>query len=160
MSAAVPDSPSWGNTLRIRSELWLTGGRILHGDVHLQLFASAHWGPETVADALARADQFFPVTGEDGRALLLAKAQVLAVSLPPTAELEDPERLSAALPLRLTVELSDGSTHTGTVACELPLQQPRTLDFLNHGSGFFLLRTPECVRYINRAHVRVVIPLD
>ena len=116
----TPDASSWGRTHRVRSELWITGGRILLGDVHLQHFASAHWGPETVADALARADEFFPVTAEDGQALLIAKAQVIAVSVPEAAESQDAERLSASRPIRLTVELSDGSTHTGTVSCELP----------------------------------------
>ncbi|HTL05451.1 MAG TPA: hypothetical protein VL241_06855 [Gemmatimonadales bacterium] len=155
-----PDSPPWGGTLRVRSELWITGGQILHGDVHLQHFASAHWGPETVTDALERRDEFFPITTEDGQAMLIAKAQVLAVSVPLGADPQDAERLSAARPLRLTVELSDGSTHTGTVACELPPHRSRTLDFLNHHSGFFPLRTADFVRYLNRSHVRVVTPLD
>lgn len=155
-----PDSPPWGGTLRVRSELWIAGGRVLHGDVHLQHFASAHWGPETVTDALERNDAFFPITTEDGQALLLAKAQVLAVSVPLRDDPQDDQRLSAARPLRLTVELSDGSTHTGTVTCELPPHRTRTLDFLNHHSGFFALRTGEFVRYVNRSHVRVVTPLD
>jgi hypothetical protein len=154
------DSPSWGRTQRVRSELWLTGGRILQGDLHLQYFASAHWGPETVADTLARGEEFFPVTGEDGQALLIAKAQVLAVSVASSAEPQDPERLSAVRMTRISVELSDGSTHTGAVAPEQPPSRPRTLDFLNDRTGFFALRTAEFVRYINRAHVRVVIPLD
>ena len=160
MSHSAPDSPPWGSTLRIRSELLMTGGRILHGDVHLQHFASAHLGPETVADALERPDEFFPVTGEDGQALLVAKAQLLALAVPFAAEPQDPERLSAARPIHLTVELSDGSTHTGTVACELPAHRSRTIDFLNYRTGFFPLRSAEFVRYINRCHVRVVIPLD
>jgi len=160
MSPAAPEVPAWGGTRRIRSELMLSGGRVLLGDIHLQHFASAHWGPETVADALARPDEFFPVTGEDGQALLIAKAQVLAVSVPVAAEPPDPDRQSAARAIHLSVELSDGSTHTGTVACEQPPYRPRTLDFLNHHSGFIPLHTAEFVRYLNRSHVRVVTPLD
>lgn len=160
MSDSAVELPSWGGTRRIRAELLMVGGRLLHGDVHLQHHASTHSGPETVTDALARPEPFFPVTREDGQALLIAKAQVLSVSVPLTTELPDPERLSAARPLPLTVELSDGSTHSGTVACEQPPHRPRTLDFLNHYPGFFPLRTAECIRYINPAHIRVAIPLD
>lgn len=150
----------WGDTLRIRSELLVTGGRTLVGDLHLQPFAPSHSGPESVADALARSDAFFPLTGVEGRAVLVAKAQVLTVDVPPAAEPQDPERLSAARRLRLEVELSDGSTHVGTVPCELPYNPLRPLDLLNDRPGFFPLRTADVVRYINRAHVRVVTPLD
>lgn len=150
----------WGGTLPVRSALLVTGGRTLVGDIHLQPNAPSHSGPETVADTLARDDAFFPLTGVEGHALLVAKAHVLALDVPPEAEPQDTERLSAARPLRLEVELSDGSTHIGTVACELPSDRPRPLDLMNERPGFFPLRTADVVRYINRAHVRLVTPLD
>ena len=46
------------------------------------------------------------------------------------------------------------------VALELPPTRSRTLDFLNEGTGFFALHSPEAIRLVNRSHIRFVTPLD
>ena len=160
MTTDQQEEQAWVDTLRIRADLLITGGRTLRGDLHLQPMVSSHTGPETVEDVLARDEAFMPLTGLDGRVLLIAKAQVLAVGVLPSAEPQDPSRLSAARFHHLKVELSDNTVYSGTVPSELPSDRPRTLDLLNQRPGFIQLRTADVVRYLNRAHVRVVTPLD
>jgi len=160
MTAPRPAPRDWGNTLRIRAEILMTGGRTLVGDLHLQPHASRHSGPETPEDMLNRPDAFFPVTADDGHTVLLAKAQVLALGVAPGLLLLDKDRLSAARSTRLKIEFSDSSVLSGTVTIELPPGRPRALDFLNDRPGFFALRVSDAVRYVNRAHLRVVTPLD
>lgn len=149
----------WGDTVRIRADVQITGGRTLTGFLHLLPYAPVHLGQETPDDVLNRNEDFFPLTDEEERTVFLAKSQVLAVTVA-TAGAGDPDRLSAARTMALAVELSDGSEWAGTVASELPPTRTRAIDFLNLQKGFFALRADGAVRYINRAHVRVVIPSD
>lgn len=160
MTIHEPEQQAWVDTLRVRADLQMSGGRTLHGDLHLQPFVSAHTGPETVEDALAREEAFLPLTGLDGRVMLVAKAQVLVVGVLASAEPQDPSRLSVVKLMNLKVELSDGTVYSGTVPTELPSDRSRALDLLNHRPGFFQLRTADVIRHLNRAHVRVVTPLD
>lgn len=160
MTAPRPSPRDWGSTLRIRADILMTGGRTVVGDMHLQPLASFHSGPEIPEDMLNRSDAFFPVTGDDGHTVLLAKAQVLAIGVAPGLLLLDEDRVSAARSTGLKIEFSDSSVLSGTVTIEPPPGRPRALDFLNDRPGFFALRLPDSVQYVNRAHVRVVTPLD
>lgn len=160
MTAPDPALRNWGSTLRVRAEVLVTGGKTLIGDLHLLTVASSHSGPETPEDLLNRPDGFFPLTDDTGQTTFLAKTQVLSVGIVAALPEDDPDRLSAARSIALWVELSDGSEHTGTVSSELPPDRRRALDFLNHGAGFFGLRSDDGVKLLNRRHLRVVTPLD
>ncbi len=160
MTSSQPRTETWGNTLRIRAEVLLTGGRTLTGDLHLQPIAPLHLGPETPGDVLNRAARFFPLTDENDRTVFISKWQVLAVGFATHPPFDDPDRVSAARSIGLRVELSDGSEFAGMVMLELPPDRPRALDFLNEDREFFALHAPEATRFVNRHHIRLVTPLD
>ena len=160
MTASSESDNPWGSTLRVRAEVLTTGGQRLAGLLHLQPNASSHLGPESPEDLLNRHGDFFPLTEESGRTIFLATCQVLAVILAPDPIFEDPTRASAARNLNLKALLSDGTEFAGSVVSEMPPDRARVLDFLNEGRGFFALRSPEAIRYLNRGHLRVVTPLD
>jgi hypothetical protein len=160
MTGPEPELRSWGNTVRIRAEVLVTGGRTVTGELHLQAQASAHSGCETPGDALNRVEAFFPLTNDAGQTIFLAKSQVLAVSIAAGLLEDDPDRLSAARTIELLVQLSDGTEFTGTVKSELPPGRRRTLDFLNYGSGFFGMAAKDTVKFINRSHLCIATPLD
>ncbi len=149
----------WLDTRRQRVELLLSGGRVIVGDIHLQLLAQNHSGPEAPLDLFNRDELFFAVTLDAEQPIFVAKGQVLAATLPPQPALDDPARESAARRLELEVELTDGSLFEGVVMMELPPDRARLLDFLNLTPRFFALSTPEAVRVLNRDHVRAVSPL-
>ena len=160
MTASSESDRPWGSTLRVRAEVLATGGRRLVGSLHLQPNASSHLGPESPEDLLNRPGDFFPLTQEEGHAVFLAKRQVLAVVIAPEPFFDDPTRASAARSLKLQAELSDGTEFAGSVVTEMPPDRGRALDFLNEDRGFFALRSPDAIRYLNRDHLRVVTPLD
>lgn len=159
MTAQEPGSQAWGNTLRIRAEVLVTGGRTLIGFLHLQPLASFHSGPETPEDVLNRDEAFFPLTSEQ-QTFFVAKDQVVAVTVRTMLPLNDLDRVEAARTLGLSVVLSDGSELAGAVTSELPPGRARLLDYLNHASGFFCLVDQDAMRFVNRIHVRHVSPLD
>jgi hypothetical protein len=160
MTSSQPRTETWGNTLRIRAEVLLTGGRMLTGYLHLQPIAPIHLGPETPDDVLNRPARFFPLTDENERTVFVSKWQVLAVGFATYPPFDDPDRVTAARSIGLRVELSDGSEFAGMVMLELPPTRPRALDFLNEDHEFFALHAPEAIRFVNRHHIRLVTPLD
>lgn len=159
MMALESGSNAWGNTLRVRAEVLVTGGRTLDGFLHLQPLASFHSGPESPEDALNRNELFLPITS-DNRSIFVAKHQILAVTVRTVLPAEDVDRVEAARTLGMTVELSDGTGFVGAVTSELPPDRARVLDFLNHAEGFFCLVDQDALRFINRLHIRLVTPLD
>ena len=158
MNTAEPVTRDWGDTLRIRAKVVATGKRSYTGFLHLLPIASIHLGPERPEDVLNRGEAFFPLTDDQEHTVFIAKSQVLLVRVDHDMAGEDPERLSVARTIELKVELSDGTEHSGTVTSELPPTRTRAIDFLNHGEGFFALYGTDAVRYVNRAHVRLVSP--
>lgn len=159
MMAQEPGSHAWGNTLRVRAEVLVTGGRTLDGFLHLQPLASFHSGPETPEEALNRSEPFLPITS-DNRSIFVAKSQIIAVTIRTALPDNDVDRVEAARTLGMQVELSDGTGFTGAVTSELPPDRGRVLDFLNHEGGFFCLVDQDAMRFVNRLHVRCVTPLD
>ena len=159
MLAQESGSHPWGNTLRIRAEVLVTGGRTLAGFLHLQPMASFHSGPEAPEEALNRHELFLPITS-DNRSIFVAKSQILAVTIRTVLPANDLDRVEAARTLGMQVELSDGTGFVGAVTSELPPDRGRVLDFLNLSEGFFCLVDQDAMRFINRMHVRLVTPLD
>ncbi len=149
----------WLSTRRERVDAHLTDRRVLSGEIHLQMLARLHSGPETPSDFLNRDEPFFVLSLEDEQPVFVSKAQVLYLKLPPQPAIEDPDRAVAARRIELEVELSDGTLLEGIVMMELPPDRLRALDFLNAAPPFFPLWTTDAVRVVNRNHIRAASPL-
>ena len=77
---------------------------------------------------------------------------------PEDAEAREPD--SGMDRVSLEVVLSEGSTLSGWAVLELPRAQPRALDFLNGPGAFVTLHQGPRIHLVNRAHIRMVHPLD
>jgi hypothetical protein len=61
----------------------------------------------------------------------------------------------------MEITLAPGMSYVGTALLELPTERPRLLDLLNDSRERFLtLYTSDGVRFINRALIERVRPLD
>ena len=150
----------WASTERISADISLADQARLSGELHVQGRVAQHDGPETLLEMLNRPDAFFPVTLGEGKVAFVAKAQVSVVACSPTLGPGDPERLSAAKTIALEIVMSGGAEFRGWATMELPPTRARTLDYLNAAGTFFSLHGEDATRFINRAFVRVVRPLD
>jgi hypothetical protein len=149
----------WGTTERVAAEVTLAEGEHLAGDLHVQVRVAYRDGPETPLELLNRPEPFFVLAGA-GQVTFVSKAQTAVVACDPSVGADDAERLGAAKRVALAVTLAGGVEYTGWAAFELPPTRGRTLDYLNGGERFFTLRADDATRYVNRAHVRFVRPLD
>lgn len=150
----------WASTVRITADFSLADQTRLRGELHVQGRVAHHDGPETPLEMLNRPDAFFPISVEQDRIAFLAKAQVAVVACAPQVGHSDPERESAAKTIALEIVMAGGDEFRGWAALELPPTRARTLDYLNGHGQFFSLQGEDATRLINRAHVRVVRPLD
>ena len=150
----------WASTERITADITLADQTRLRGELHVQGRVAHHDGPETPLEMLNRPDAFFPVTLDAGRIAFVAKAQVAVVACSRDVGHSDPERASAAKTIALEIVMAGGEEFQGWATLELPPTRARTLDYLNAPGQFFSLRGEDATRFINRAHVRVVRPMD
>lgn len=150
----------WASTERIPADIALADQARLSGQLHVQGRVAQHDGPETPLEMLNRPDPFFPVTLEQGKVAFVAKAQVAFVVGAPHLGQSDPERVSAAKTIALEIVMVGGEEFRGWATLELPPTRARTLDYLNASGTFFSLQGEDATRFINRAFVRMVRPLD
>lgn len=151
----------WSSAVtQVPAELLLGDGSLLRGDLHVQARSRHGDRPESPAEFLNRPEPFFAVTGRDGGVLLLARAQVAVVTVAPYSVLEPPDRVMAAVALELAVTMSGGVELRGRARAELPPGSARAIDYLNAAGSFFVLATDDAIRFVNRAHVRLVRPLQ
>ena len=150
----------WVATHRVPAAVMLAGGEVVIGDLHLQSRVPHRDGPESPIDLLNRPDPFFAVAVAEGGVAFFAKQRVAVVSCA-TSDLpgQDPQRASVSIHAEMDVRI-DGAEYRGRVAYELPPTRTRTFDFLNGPGQFFALMTGSTTRFVNRAHVRIVRPLD
>lgn len=138
----------------------LTQGKPRAGTIFVGARVPQHDGPETPLEMLNRPDPFFPFRPADGKILLVAKDQTVALAIA-HGPVIDPDRLSAAKQLQLELVLANGATLSGRAAVELPQEHSRALDYLNATSApFFELSTDDSTHYVNRAHVLFARPRD
>lgn len=149
----------WVATERQAVGVHLSDGKVLAGEVHLQL-AQHHFGQETAADLFNRNEAFFALGRDDGSVTFLAKGQVLYVELLVPPDLPDDSRTSAAKRVSIALEMADGAVLGGLVIFEMPPDRMRTLDFLNAAPAFFPLWGQDAVRIINRSWIRAANPLQ
>jgi hypothetical protein len=152
----------WGTTERVDAQLIFADGTTLSGEMHMQVRVAYHDGPETPLEMLNRPEAFFALSLAGGVAFI-SKAQVAVVSCGPMPPPLEAERASAARQIGLDVLMANGDQHRGWTSLELPPPRARPLDYLNMNSDtepFFTVSTETVTCYINRAHVRLVRPLD
>jgi hypothetical protein len=150
----------WGSTNRVPAEVTLAEGLIFSGELHLLTRPAYPPGPETPLEMLNRSDTFFALTLPDGGVTFLPKAQVSLISCRDEGPLTDPDRVSAAKSVSLEVVLQGGQEFRGIATLELPPNRARALDYVNGPGAFFALWTDGIARYINKARVRLIHPLD
>lgn len=150
----------WASTERIRAEIILADQARLEGELHVQGRVGLHDGPETVLEMLNRDEIFFPLTLAETQVAFVAKSQVSVVVCASEIGVTDPELIGALKIIDLEVTMAGGAEFRGHATIELPPSRARALDYLNTGGRFFALRNDSATRFINRAHVRVVRPLD
>lgn len=151
----------WSSAVtQVPAELLLGDGSLLRGDLHVQARSRHGARPESPAEFLNRPEPFFAITGRDGGVVLLARAQVAVVTVAPHSVLEPPDRVQAALALELAVTMHGGIELRGRARAELPPGSTRAIDYLNAAGAFFVLATDDAIRFVNRAHVRLVRPLQ
>lgn len=150
----------WARTHRVPAAVMLAGGEVVIGDLHLQPHVPHRDGPESPIELLNRGDPFFAVAVAEGGVAFFAKDRVAVVSCA-TEDLpgQDPQRAQVSIHAEMNVGV-DNTEYRGSVAYELPPTRTRTLDFLNGPGRFFALVTGSTTRFVNRAHVRLVRPLD
>lgn len=150
----------WGITHTVAARVALADGLELEGELHLMSRPDYPPGPETPLDMLNRADPYFALSLRAGGVALVSKAQVAMVTCGDGTAPADPERLSAAKLVDLEVILQGGEEVRGSAAIEMPRPRSRALDFVNGPGDFFLLRSGDAARYLNKSFARLIRPLD
>ena len=135
-------------------------GESIAGEIFLQPFGRHDGGMERPQDILNGDDPFFPLAISDDETVLIAKEQVVEVSVAFDPD-EEPENESLSRPTVIEVRLISGATHAGAIFLQLPLERPRLLDFLNRDTQRFVtLHGTERRLLINRRVIERVRPLD
>ena len=150
----------WATTARMLAEVTLAEGMIIRGDLHLMARTATHEGAETALEMLNRPLPFFPLTLPNGDVLFISKPQVAHVATAGAAALPDPDRISVAKLVGLSVMMRGGAEFRGYSTVELPPAYSRPIDFLNAPEQFFAISAKDFTLYINRAHVRVARPIS
>lgn len=145
--------------IRRRVEVTLANGRLLQGDVFLQVHARMRSGQEEPLDLLNDESLFFPLVLDSGDAYLVHKAQIAVVGT------RLPERDDAAergvVGMHVEITLVDGSTHIGSIFPEVRAARNRLIDILNDGvQPFHSLFTTDRLRLVNRHHIAYVRPVS
>lgn len=135
-------------------------GRRVTGDVFVRSQARLHPGPEEPLDHFNEDVPFFAFARHDsGDVILVAKAEVVLVELPPLSA----ESLSDVPNLGLDVEivLVNGSSSTGCLFPETRADRARLLDYLNEYAPHFLaIYAPDRTTIVNRRMISYVKQLS
>ena len=135
-------------------------GETITGEMFLQPFARHDGGTERPLDILNAPEPFFPLAVSEEETVLVAKEQVVEVSVGFDAAASDDDE-TFAQPTIIEVRLINGATHSGSIFLQLPSERPRLLDFLNRDSQRFItLHGTERRILINRQVIERVRPLD
>ncbi|HET7041782.1 MAG TPA: hypothetical protein VFI13_07175 [Gemmatimonadales bacterium] len=151
---------TWATSLRVPATLHFADGSEAAGAVHVQSAVAHHDGPETVVEMLNRPEPFLVLSFEESGVAFIPKAQVALIETA-APEADDRERISAARPLTLEVEMMvTARVIEGVAVAELPPTRARALDFLNDGGAFFPVQANATLWAVHRTHVRTVRPVD
>lgn len=145
----------------LSATLVLVDGESRDGLIFLIPRTSHHFGGETPLEMLHRPEPVFPFKTDDGKVLLIVKAQTIRLSTDEGDRLSDAQRPSVGRTVRLEVALDDGFSISGTVTMEVPEARSRLLDYLNDlPDPFFTVVDGGTMHFVNRDHVLYVRPLE
>jgi len=155
----------WGSMARVTTVTTMSDGEVVPGYLHVLGAVPYRAGRETALEMLNRPEGFFAMTFDEPGVLILSKAQVVMavcpIEAPEAPDSPDEDEADArGTPMRMNVRLTTGEELEGEVRAELPSIRARPIDYLNATGPFFELRTDGAQRFINRAYVRAVRPLD
>lgn len=145
---------------RVPVSVTLVGGAAIAGEIFVQRYTPLRSGPERPQDLLNSAEPFFPLAETSGETVMIAKDLVREVAVP-GGEAESASLVPGLEPAIAEVMLVDGTQHTGSLFLDVPIEQPRLLDFLNYFQHRFLtMHTTDGLVLVNRRLVARVRPLD
>jgi hypothetical protein len=143
-------------TVRISAEVLCDDGQTISGNIHIPDVASRHTGPMRAEEWLNEPAAFFPlVPPGGGRACLLNKAKVVAVSVPASTDevavTEEAEHLDQAVEIEC-----QGRRFKGVLRIDMPENLRRVLDYLNRPEPFLTLREADRHYLIRKASITQV----
>ncbi len=144
---------------RLALSLRLLSGEVIEGHVFLQ--PPGYGGtPESALDLLNQPDRFFPIACEGREILLVAKERLVEAWGEAIGE-EDALRSASSLRMSVEFRLASNVTVSGTMLLEVPEDQHRMLDFLNHNRQRFVrVGTASGPRLVNARLIESVRPID
>ena len=131
------------------------GGNSVMGEVFLSPQSPYHAGKEKMLDLLNNEDFFFPLEAETTSSIrLIHKNSIMYITTH-----EEKGKHETVKPVGVIIIRSDGEEMAGDLTIEEPAHRSRVLDFFNGNDRlFFRLGTKDKTYYINRQHVREVLP--
>lgn len=145
--------------IRMPVGITLLGGRELRGEVFIQASARHISALEDGPEFMNASEPFFPLRLADGDTLLIAKTNVMSVTVPHKFAAGSSWEFGDRV--RVIVEMHGGATHDGMLMVESFVSGARVLDHLNHlDEPFFSLYRDDGVWLINRSHIAFIRPFD
>jgi len=140
-------------TNALPAEILDAAGETTTGRVFVPASASRHTGAMRAEEWLDDPADFFPflADGSSG-SVILNKQQVVVVSIPVSAEHEEPDIDEAATRRRVTVRCGEREFE-GIVHIEMPEGHSRVLDHLNRPGRFLGLWDGQRHRLIHKDHI-------
>jgi CheY-like chemotaxis protein len=143
-----------------KATFWTEDKASFEGTLFLHLTAETHDGPETILDRLNQPDLFMVLgVAEEGPVVILNKAQIVRVDLPPEAvqrEANDPTSVADVEHVR--VRLINGDRLDGTVRVEGPVGRQRLSELLNAQPAFVPLQGPARLHLLQKRFISRVTP--
>jgi hypothetical protein len=135
-----------------KTNLVLSSGRRIRGDVFVGLYDPHHSGPQRVGELLNENLAFLPVRTDKG-VVLVNRAHIVSAALPADRERDDLVRLGKRYEVRVTTTCGD---LRGAVFVNLPDVATRVADYFNQPIRFLPLFQARTVIYLNREFVLLV----
>jgi len=134
----------------------LTDGSRIDGEVFLRSVSRFRARPEEPLDLLNDPEPFFAIE-QDGTTLLVAKRNVVRAELP-VPDVDDSNLAAVGVPVE--VELTNGTSCSGSIFLETRADRPRLMDYLNtYAPPFLAVIDARQMVLVNKdtiAHVREV----
>jgi hypothetical protein len=144
-------------TIALPAELLAADGRTLVGRIFVPAAAHRHTGAMKAEEWLNEPSDFFPFLADGAStSVILNKRQVLVLSVPAAAEVDERESEEESGPRRRVRVRCGGRDFEGAVLIDMPENQCRLLDYLNRPGRFLGLWDGDHHRLIHKGHVTSV----
>jgi hypothetical protein len=145
--------------VQVTAEIISLNGQRLRGTVFTPALSAVQAGPMLPEEWINSPVSFFPFRPADAvSGILLNKQQVLVFTVEAPAvraglEFDD-------LPVRRLLVEAGGLQFEGTVVIDMPVNQRRVVDYLNHAGAFLLLRDGSRHHLIKKSEISCVVELE